>query len=308
MSLLRDLFLNNLGLKLIALVLAFLLWVQTASRQTIQTTVSIPVEFVNMPAGLEISNNYEKVVDVVIRSGSGRGVDELTAVVDLRRAEPGMLVMPLTDKNIRNRPSTVEILSISPQSIRLQLERTASRIVPVEAEITGSPALGFEVSAVSLDPERVKVVGPESRLNDKVTAITAPIVLNGRTAGFTENVYMYLEDPLLRLENPLPVSVTLKIEEKRRRVHLRDVKVKVIPARAKFRLFTQRVEVSGSLPLSFKGEVRASDFQALVDLSDLQPVVEPYEVVPRIIPPTELEGIFQYRSVNPPRVRIRKVQ
>ena len=48
MNILREFLFNNIGLKLISLLLALLLWLQVAGQQTVQRTLSLPVEFVNM--------------------------------------------------------------------------------------------------------------------------------------------------------------------------------------------------------------------------------------------------------------------
>ncbi len=92
MSVLREFFLNNLGLKAISLLLAFLLWVQVASQERVQRTVTLPVELVNMPPQLEVSNDYVKSVEADIRSERGSSaLDEraLAVVIDLASSGPG---------------------------------------------------------------------------------------------------------------------------------------------------------------------------------------------------------------------------
>ena len=70
MKILRGLVFNNLGLKGISLGLALLVWFQVAGQQTFQQKLTLPVQFVNIPPQTEISNDYEKQVEVVIRSGA----------------------------------------------------------------------------------------------------------------------------------------------------------------------------------------------------------------------------------------------
>ena len=84
---LRSLILDNLALKILSLLLAFLLWVQIAGQQRVQRSVAVPVEFINMPVGLEITNDYPREVNVVISRPSSLRMDErqLAAVIDLSR-------------------------------------------------------------------------------------------------------------------------------------------------------------------------------------------------------------------------------
>ena len=124
MNFLRQLFLNNVTLKVISLVLAFLLWMQIAGQQTVQRTVAVPLEFINVPAELVITNDYPREVNVLISKPASVQMDErrLAAVVDLRGYAPGSEVVPLTETSIRNLPSGVKIESIEQRRIRLQLE------------------------------------------------------------------------------------------------------------------------------------------------------------------------------------------
>lgn len=307
MNFLRRFLLKNLGLKVLSLVIAFLLWLQIASRQTVQTTVSAPVEFINMPPQLEIAGDYPQRVDVVIRSERGLSSERrMAAVIDLRNADPGVEIYPLTRNNIWN-AAGVEIISLTPSTIRLQLERTASKIVKVEADIAGSPARGYKLTGVKMSPGEVMVTGPESRLQKVNTAKTEPISVEGRTSSFTQDVFVYIEDPRVRIENPKPVALSLVIEEERREVQLRDVPVEVVPANARVRLLTRSVDVVGTVPVSFSGPIRPGDFQAVVDVSTLQANPEVYEIIPRIVPAEEYRDLFRTESVSPSRVKVRKL-
>lgn len=306
-SVVRRFLLKDLGLKGISFLLASLLWLQIAGRQTVQTTVSVPLEFREMPADLEISNDYRKQVDLVVRSDTGRNFDQsrLAAVIDLRRSTPGTVVVPLTEENIRNKPLRVDIVSISPSTIRLELERTASKIVKVETEMVGEPLKGYEVTEVKVAPSEVVVTGPESRLQKVSTARTEPVEIGGRSQGFSQVVNVYLDDPRLRIQSPRPVNVGVMIEEKRREVRLRQVRVSVEPEDPKAQLLTRRVDVLGTVPLSFNGLLSPDGFKAVVEVKELPPAQESYELLPAIIPPPELAGVFRTKSLTPARVKVR---
>ena len=142
MNFLRGLLLDNLGLKGISLLLAFLLWLQVGSQQNFQRTISVPVEFYNLPVDLEITGDYAKEVDVIIRAQRRvESVGRMSAVIDFKDARPGTAIVPLTaDRNITNGPSGVEVLGIIPARLRLELERIAEKTVRVEPEIQGKPA------------------------------------------------------------------------------------------------------------------------------------------------------------------------
>ena len=311
MNLLRRLFLHNLGLKALSLLLAFLLWSQIARQQTVQRTVSVPVEFINMPANLEIANDYKKQVEVDIRSQRSTAAMEdrqLTAVINLEDTSPGAAVIPLSERNIQNRPSGVEILSINPARIRLQLERTSQKIVKVEPQIVGRPRQGYEITDKQVTPSEVMITGPESQVQEVSRAQTEPVNVDGSSSDVNLDVYVDLENPRLRIENTSSVEVSVVVEEERRQVQIASVPVQVTPATVPVRLLTQRVKVTGTVPVSFQGELKTSDFRARVNVEGLQPQSEPYEILPEIVPLPEYVHVFRLESVTPERVKVRKVR
>ena len=101
---------------------------------------------------MEISNDYERRVDVVLRSRRGTSnFDDgsLTVKIDLRGATPGAeKSYPLSEDNISNRPSGLEVVSITPTRIRLLLENTVRKSIAVVPELVGEPAEGFQVTKV----------------------------------------------------------------------------------------------------------------------------------------------------------------
>ena len=307
MNFFRQLLFNNLGLKAISLVLAFLTWAQIPSRQTVQTTFTIPVEFTNRPDELEISNNYQRQVDVDIRSKLGSALEGqgLTAVIDLRNVSPGTMVVHLNEENIRNRPHYVDILSIRPSSIKLQLERIEAKIAKIEAEIAGQPADGYEVTGQIVTPPGVMLTGPQSRLEKVSSVLTEPLDIEGRSTSLRRSVSAYVDDPLVRIQDPKPVTVNIIIEEKRQEVQLRKVLVRVVPDGARVQLLTRRVDVVGTVPISFKEELKASDFLAIADVNQLQFNGQADEITPTIVVPAQYSGLFRTTSVTPSQVKVR---
>ena len=311
MNALRSFFLNNIGLKLIALVLAFLLWLTFAVPEPVQRTLSLPIEFVNMSSQLEIADDYDKQVEVVIRSQRSSSTFEersLAVVIDLKAASSGTEMIPLTEANIRDRPSGVEVLSLTPARIQLKLEKTMSKIVEVTPELVGIPAEDYEVTGTQSTPGTVMISGPESRVRMVTTAKTEPLNVEGLSATVFQNAYLDLEDSRLRIENIASVNVVVTIDEKRREVRITRVPVQVLPEADPAKVLTRRVEIVGSIPLSFAGELKPENFQVIVSVAELEARREPYELTPQVTVAEEFSGTFELTSVDPELVRVSKPQ
>jgi len=307
MNVLRELLFNNIGLKAISLLLALLLWLQVAGQQTVQRTLSLPVEFVNMASEMEISNDFERQVDVVLRSRRGTPEEgSLTVKIDLRDAVPGAeKSFPLSEDNISDRPPGLEVVSITPSRIRLLLENTVRKSIPVVPELVGDPAEGFQVTKVQAP--RVTIIGPQSRIQEVSEAQTEPIEITGLSSSLVRNVAVDIDDLALRME-PASVDVAVTIEEERREVQVRRIPIELVPEGVEATLMTVRVEIVGTVPVSFTDELTTQDFHASVNVEALEPRQESYELVPQITIVDQYAGIFRIQSVIPERIKVRRVR
>jgi YbbR domain-containing protein len=306
MSPIRRFFLRNLGLKAFSLLLAFLLWNQVTSQDTVQGTVSAPVVFRNMPEGLEISSDPPGQVDVNLRTRRGEAtIENATVVIDLRGREAGPSVVNLTEDNVQ-RTSGIDVLGISPALLKLELEATSSKRVKVAPQLSGEPAEGYRVVTLNSVPPDILVSGPSSAVQDVTMVATDLIDVAGRRESLTEEVFIELEDKRLRVGGEASVSVVVTIEEKRRAIAIAKVGVRVQPEGGSARLYTRTVRLSGTVPLSYTGNLQADLFEAVVNLTDYESQTDPYEIAPEIIVPEEYSGVFRLVRVTPETVRVRK--
>ncbi len=62
---------RNLGLKFLSTLVAALLWLVVAGERVVERVMRAPVEFQNLPAGLELVGNPPDTVEVRLRGSSG---------------------------------------------------------------------------------------------------------------------------------------------------------------------------------------------------------------------------------------------
>ena len=298
---------NNLSLKALAVLLAFLLWAQVANQETVQRTAMVPVEFLNIPDGLEISNEYTKQVEVIYRTDRPNNFDpgQLSVVIDLDRAAPEAAIIHLTRANILPTDSA-EIVSINPARIRLQLENTLTKVVQVEPLLTGTPTKGYEVIEATATPTEVPLSGPESRIEQVNQVLTQPVSIEGQRETLARHVSLDQEDPKVRFEAIDHVRVSVVIEEKRKNVVLRRVSVDIVPEEASGQLLDRRVTIRGSVPISFKGRIDAKKFKAFIDLEGIATGQSVHRLIPRVEIPEEYREIFRIKTTAPAEIRARR--
>ena len=113
-------------LKIMGVLIAVVLWVYVHAEQSIQLTLSVPLEFRNPPRSMHLSRRSPATVEVRLEARrdvipqlvpkSVRAVVDLTKRVAGRRAE-----IALTPDHIL-RPAGVEVLAITPAQLLLEFE------------------------------------------------------------------------------------------------------------------------------------------------------------------------------------------
>jgi YbbR domain-containing protein len=203
---------RNLGLKVLALSLATLLWITVAGQHIGERMLRVPLEFHNIPPDLELVGDPPTSVDVRVRGSSGvisrLGPGEVVASMELRGARPGSRLIPIEE--VRT-PYGVEVAQVIPPTVSLELERISSRVVPVVPAIEGDPAPGFVVGRVVSDPATVNVIGPESRVRQLSEATTEPVVVTNSRERVRDSVTVGLADSAVRLSEPQTATVVVEI-------------------------------------------------------------------------------------------------
>lgn len=208
---------RNLGLKSLSVCIAVLLWLVVAGERVVERVLRAPVEFQNLPNGLELVGNLPDTVEVRLRGSSGAlsrmGPGDLSAVLDLRTARPGRRLFHLTPTQVTV-PYGVNVVQVGPSTLTMEFEMAGVRMVPVEPDIEGRPAPGYEVTKVTSDPPTVEVAGPESALKRLAAAVTEPVVITDETHSVREVVTIGVQDASLRLRSPQTAVVTVTISPK----------------------------------------------------------------------------------------------
>src|SRR5438128_10701010 len=174
---------HNWYLKLISLGLAAMLWMFVATEASSEIGMEVPLEYRNIPPQLEITGDTTNMVQVRLRGSSNviRDISprDVSTTIDLSKMQSGEKIIPLSPQNVQA-PFGAEVVRVNPSSVRFDLERTLRKTVPVVATIQGQPTDGFELGSVMVNPNKVEVEGPESRINTLESIATVPIRLERR--------------------------------------------------------------------------------------------------------------------------------
>lgn len=290
---LREIFYEDLGLKILALLISLALWWGVTGQRT-PTTIRVPRVPLNfrLPSDTEISNDPRADVEVAL-TGSKRQLDainvrDLTVNVDVSDLKPGEHNVQLTtDRVAMGLPEGVRFGDIQPNNVLLKLEPRVEREIQVEVRHTGNPAEGYELRGITATPDKVKVRGPASHVDALVKVPTEMVSLDGRKESFTqEQTAIEIADKKVDL---IDTSVSVRVEIEERHVDKTYTNVVVQDTQdAQENARTATVTLSG--PRSMLDKLRAEDFKIALETG------ADGSVTPRLILPPEMEGHIELRS------------
>lgn len=205
---------RHLGLKVLAISLATLLWLTVAGEHVVERGMRVPLEFRNIPAALEIVGDPPASVDVRLRGSSALlsrlDPGEIVAVLDLKAARAGSRLFHIANDAVRA-PYGVEVAQVVPGTLALELERSGRRTIPVVPALEGEPAPGFVTGKVTSDPATVEVAGPESRLRELTGATTEPVEVTGSQDRVRDVVTIGIADSAVRMVQPQNATVVVEV-------------------------------------------------------------------------------------------------
>jgi YbbR domain-containing protein len=205
----KALFLRNPGYKALALALSIFLWFSVSGRRRQRVSergYAVGLTVVNLPADRSIVSPIPDSIDVRLKGPFNSirlaEASKMEAVMDLSGAIPGESIYKLSADDI-NAPEELEVISISPSSVRLKIERVVDRQVPIAVRYSGALR---SVTAI-VYPARARVIGPASLVDRLESISTEPVSLAGRSGDFATSAPLSTEPGIRVVEPKGPVSV-----------------------------------------------------------------------------------------------------
>lgn len=268
---------RHLGLKVLAITLASVLWFTVAGEHVVERSLRVPLAVSNLPPSLEIAGDLPESVDVRVRGSAAQlsrlETGDIVAMLDLVTARSGSRLFHLRADEV-GVPYGIEVAQVNPPTILLSLERSIRRIVPIVPTTDGDPAPGFVVGRISAEPSTVLVVGPESRVREVGSATTEPVEIDGRSERVRDVVTVGVADAAVRLvEQPLSATVVIEILPApiERVVTGVPVRERNLASRLGHRIVPEVVSVGMRGQREALGRIRPDTIDAFVDLAGLGP-------------------------------------
>ena len=248
---------ENWILKAVSLCLAIMLWYFVVGEDQVDVTINVPIEILNLPAELTISNNFKKDIEVSVR-GPRSLVTELRSrnisrPVNLSDAKPGTIVVK-NDENSIPFPKGITVQRLQPPNITLLLDELIQKNYPINPIVEGELALGFELQHLYLDPDHLVISGPKNILEKDLALETYVINLDGLDQSTTLQVHLNLDSDFLNLIGEAVVTARLDVREKSVEKKVKNIPVNVRDASIPVTIEPDSITVIASIPQNLISE------------------------------------------------------
>lgn len=205
---------ENWVAKIMSIVIAFLLWIALVDEPELIETVMVPVEYRNLSSMLDLSPDAPDRIQLQVRGPRGRlndvSPERTNIVIDLAPMQTPSARTFTVQEGIINLPPNVTLVRAMPSQLRVKLERRAYKDLPVTVAFEHPLPTNFRVSATTVSPTTIKVVGPESRVSLATVIATEPIDLREVDVTKPIRVNLLLTDPELSIVGAGQVTVRVQ--------------------------------------------------------------------------------------------------
>ena len=254
-------------LKLLALGLAFAVWVAVTGEGRSVQDFAVPVE-VSLGPHTTLAGPPPLKVNVRLRAPEStlRRIDpyDLDVRVDLRDAPPGERTVSLAPRLVGGVPTDVEVLQVEPDRLKLNVARKVRREVPVVPAISGRPPRGYAFYRAVASPDGLLVEGPEARLGNATRVRTDPIVVDDRRESFLARVAPIAESADVTISDARPLDVRVFIDLAP--VDVTIPRVPVVVAGDAATASESSVSVTLSAPSALVATLRAGHLRAVAEM------------------------------------------
>ncbi len=307
MSFLKDLFVENWGLKLTSVFLAVFLWMVVRGDPSAERVVNIALE-IQLPPNMEITSERPTSVDVTVRGTFTNlwfSPTIPTYVVDLQSYEEGEHSIQLTPQNVRfPRASGLEPIAVRPARLRITLERTATKEVPIRVVTRGEPGVGIDVYEISTRPPTVTISGPHSHIEPLRNVPTEAVSLTDKRQSFGKPLNLDIQDDQVHSSPAGPVQAEITLGPHRRLQKI--ARIPIVPGDEAFVVTPRWVTVEALVPITYERGLSATQFIATVNTPDISTALTPEKVKPEVKLRTLSDPAIVIRDVQPSEVVIEK--
>jgi YbbR domain-containing protein len=268
----------NWPLKLLAISLAFAIWVFVSGEERIVHDFDVPLD-VRLPAHLALLEAPPTTVSVRLRGPESlvRRIEAggVALGVELGDLPLGEQDVTLAKTDLSGVPRGVDVDFIDPNPVRVKLDDRERRKVRLDVAFLGKPPEGYAFYGARVVPEELTLEGPKSKVSEIDLLETAPVRLDQRTAPFTATVRAIPRHASLSVVENDAVKVRVDVDVAPVERTFKEVRIEAIGQIYATSVTPNQTSVTLSGPPALLERLRPRQLRLVVDVSALTPFDQP---------------------------------
>ncbi len=208
---------DNMRYKVLALLVAFMLWGVAHSTGSIEQGFDVPITIHGVPENLVVTTRSSDAVNIRVKGSRAAlrslSVGSLEYEVDLAGAKRGRTEFEVdVSQLLALLPRGADIVSRSPLELDFTLERRGTKSVKVRPDLEGDPSEGYVVAGIQLEPSRVRITGARSEVLRLSEVLTETIDVTGAAAPIERKVRTSIRGQNVWIEEEQEITVRVQVE------------------------------------------------------------------------------------------------
>lgn len=168
---------GHLTTLVLSLLLGVIIWVSavTAANPNLETEMDVPLQIRDQAEDITIVDELPDTVNVTILTPESvmsqiEQENVITAYIDLSDLDSGTYRFPV-NISVPDQLRPIRVLDFSPRQIQLTLGKVITRELPVEINVQGEPAIGYQTGELEWGRSEVVIKGREDQVEEVVSVV-----------------------------------------------------------------------------------------------------------------------------------------
>lgn len=288
---------KNIFLKIIALLLAIILWFYVIGIKNSERIIDIPLEIINLPPDTMVVSPVPQKIKMKVRGARNilfrLSSHNLIYSIDAAGMQIGTNVFNFTGEQIEL-PSGLQTIWISPSTLTIKISETIKKKLTVLPKFNGVPGKGYQVADYRITPSEIEIEGTKDSLIGVEKIYTKPIDISGETENLknisipldvTNIDYKYIETETVSADIFISPSYITKI--------INSVRITVRGGQLEYHIFPETVDVQISGPENILEVFPLKEIEVYINIENMAP--GHYTVKPTV----EVPDNIQVEAIKP---------
>jgi hypothetical protein len=202
--------------KLLALLVAVLLWASVQGIRSVEQSLDVPIALEDIPSDVVVVDLSVSEINLRIvgsRAAVRRAERQLTRYpLSLRGLKPGEARLAVEAERL-SPPRGARVTARSPSLVTLRLDHRVEKRVRIRPDLVGGPPEGYRLLGVDVIPEEVLLEGARTALRNLREVLTERIELGTLRGSGEEEVRLALGSAhVWRADGEGPIRVRFRME------------------------------------------------------------------------------------------------